>query len=353
MSTPTAITGIGPLAAASLASHGSGLLTLFVVAYKFETHYAYIAYLLVQMPVYVLMTHLLASDLYRVNFRSPFVRRSLEFGLPLLMGGVGVAIMSQGDRWIVGSMLGLPLLGLYSLISLSALVPLGGILKVLSPVLFAGLHNAKVELGEYDARLKLYSRAVPVLAALFSLSMIALYGELLPLVFGRRYSISDSQTFLLAMLVYIRIIRTDPQTSMLFNGQNTRGLAIAGQAPFIGLVVTAGLVFVHPTLKSVLIGGVVGEFAGLCVIGFVVRRFFGSALYDHVFSSFAMFTVVVAAGITMMSSQIGDVFLDRIAAIGGFMIFVLTFAALSLPFLYKKAYGESSFGLHPVSKTPS
>ena len=177
-------------------------------------------------------------------------------------------------------------------------VPLSALLKILSPIQFAGLHNAKIETGEYDARLKLYVRAVPAIAAVFALSMIAFYGQLLPLVFGHRYVISDLTIFLLAMIVYVRIIRTDPQTSLLINAQNTRKLAIASQAPFLGPLVTVGLVMIHPTLEFVLVGVLVGEIGGLCAIGYVARRLLRSAIYDHVFSALAMLAIVVAAGIS-------------------------------------------------------
>ena len=327
-----------PVAAASIASHGSGLLALLLITYEFENHYGYIAYLLVQAPVFVLMSHLLASNRYSVNFRTPFVKKALLFGMPLLLNGVGLAIMSQGDRWIVGSLLGLPLLGLYSLVTLAAFVPLTALYRIMSPIQFAGLHNAKIETGEYDARLKLYSRAVPVIAAAFAISIITLYGRLIPAVFGHRYFVSDLTIFLLAMIAYVRITRTDPQTSLLFNAQNTRKLAIAGQSPFIGLVVTAGLVIVHPTLESVLVGGLVGEMAGFCVTGYIVRRLLRSAVYDHVFSALAMFAIVVAAGITMLSTGGGDAFAGRIAIGASFLLLIFAYAGLSLPDLYKRAY---------------
>lgn len=332
-----------PTLAASVASHGSGLVAMFLITYKYENHYGYVAYLLVQVTTYVIMTYLLASHRYRINYRSPLLRSSLAFGLPLLMNGVGLAIMSQGDRWIVGSLLGLPTLGLYSLITLAAFVPLSGLFKITNPIQFAGLHNAKIETGQYDARLKLYTRAVPVLAALFALSLIAFYGELLPTIFGSRYSISEFMVFLLALIVYIRIIRTDPQTSLLFNAQNTRKLAIVGQAPFIGLAATAALVLSHPTLELALIGGLIGEISGLCAAGFVVRGLMRSALYDHVFSTTAMLAIVTAAGILLLSTPIGDVFGDRVAVVGGFVVLVAAFAGLSLPGLYNKAYGASEF----------
>lgn len=327
-----------PPAAASIASHVCGLLALLLITYKYQNQYGYVAYLLVQAPVYVLMSHLLASHHFSVDCRTPFVWKSLTFGLPLLLNGVGLAIMSQGDRWIVGSLLGLPLLGLYSLITLAAFVPLTGIYKIMSPVQFAGLHNAKFETNVYFARMKLYCRAVPIVAAAFSIGIITLYGQLIPAVFGQRYTVSGEMIFLLALIAYVRIIRTDPQTSLLFNAQDTRKLAIAGQAPFFGLFVTAGLVLVHPTLEAVLIGGLVGELTGLVVIGYVSRRLLKVAIRDHVFSALAMFAIIVVAAITMQSSLGGDVFASRITIGGIFLILVIAYGGVFLPGLYKTAY---------------
>jgi O-antigen/teichoic acid export membrane protein len=327
-----------PPAAASIVSHGCGLLALFVITYEFENQYGYVAYLLVQAPVYVLMSHLLASHGYSVDYRTPFVRKSLAFGLPLLMNGVGLAIISQGDRWIVGSLLGLPLLGLYSLVTLAAFVPLSGLYRITSPIQFAGLHNAKFETDVYFARVKLYCRAVPIVAAALAVGIITLYGKLIPAVFGQRYTISSEMIFLLALIAYVRVIRTDPQTSLLFNTQNTRKLAIAGQAPFFGLFVTAGLVLLHPTLEAVLVGGLIGELAGLVAVGYIARHLLRFAIRDHVFSGLAMFSIVVAAHATIVTVGSDDTFVGRLAIGAVFLILVLIYAGVFLPHIYKRAY---------------
>jgi O-antigen/teichoic acid export membrane protein len=331
-----------PLAVAEMTSYVCGLVALLLITYKFENQYGYIAYLLVQVPLYVIISHLLASHKYHLSYRTPFVRGSLAFGLPLLLNGIGLAVMSQGDRWIVGSLLGLPSLGFYSLITLVVFVPLSGLFKIISPVIFAGLHNAKIETGQYDARLKLYCRAIPTIAAAFALGILGFYAWLVPTVFGDRFVLSESMIFLLAIIAYINIIRTDPQTSLLFNTQNTGKLAIAGQAPFIGLLATAGLVIVHPTIESALIGSLVGQIAGLCVSVYLVRPLLRPATYDYVFSASAMLAIIGAAGITVLSTRGGDILADRITIAGGFLIVVLTFAGLSIPGLYKKAYHARS-----------
>ncbi len=329
-----------PTLIASLVSQCCGLAALTLIAYKFENHYAYIAYLMIQSLVYVLASHLLASSLYRVNRRTPFVRKVLSFGFPLMLSGIGLAIMSQGDRWIVGSLMGLPFLGLYAVVTLVAYIPLSGVFRINGAILFAGLHNANIETGQYDARLKLYCRAIPVIAGGYALGLLAFYDLVVPAVFGHRYVISDSAIFLLALIVFIRVIRSDPQQILLLLTQNTRKLAILGQAPFIGLFATAGLALIHPTLEFILVGSLVGEIAALCVVEYLSRPLLKSAIFDHIFSGLTMFSIVITAGILLFSLQSSAFFATRIAIVGGFLILMLAYAGLSCSGLYQKAYGE-------------
>jgi O-antigen/teichoic acid export membrane protein len=328
-----------PTLKASVVSQCCGLAALFLIAYKFENHYAYIAYLTIQSLVYVLASHFLASSLYRVNRRTPFVRKVLRFGFPLMLSGIGLAIVSQGDRWIVGSLMGLPFLGLYAVVTLVAYIPLSGVFKIQGAILFAGLHNANIESGQYDARLKLYCRAIPVIAAGYALGLLAFYDLVVPAVFGPRYVISDSAIFLLALIVFIRVIRNDPQNCLLLQTQNTRKLAVVGQAPFVGLLTTAGLALIHPTLEFILIGGLIGEIAALCVVEYVSRPLLKSAIYDQIFSGLAMLSIVVAAGILLLSTQSSVFSVARITIVGGFLVLILAYAGLSCPGLYQKAYG--------------
>jgi hypothetical protein len=327
-----------PTLVASIASNGCGLVALSLIAYKFQSRYGFIAFLLVQSFIAVAASHLLASNNYSVSYRAPFVRKALSFGLPLLLNGIGLAIMSQGDRWVVGGLMGLPFLGIYAVVTLAAFVPLFGLFKILGQILFAGIHHANVENGEYDARLKLFCRGVPAIAAVYALGLLGFYGLLVPVVFGHQYAISDAAIVLLSLIVFVRIMRTDPQTCLLFHTQNTRKLAIVGQVPFIGLLVTAGLVIVHPTLEFILVGILVGEVAGLCAIEYVSRRLLRSAIYDHISSGLAMLSIVLATGILILLTQSNNAFVPRIAIVGAFLILVLAYAGFSFPGLYKKAY---------------
>jgi O-antigen/teichoic acid export membrane protein len=328
-----------PTLIASAVSQGCGLVALTLIAYKFENHYAYIAYLMIESPVNVLASHFLASSLYRVKRRTPFVRKILSFGLPLMLSGIGLAIMSQGDRWIVGSLMGLQFLGFYAVVTLVAYIPLSGIHRIHGAILFAGLHNANMETGQYDARLKLYCHAIPIEAAAYALCLLAFYDVVVPAVFGHRYIISDLAVFLLALIVFIKVIRSDPQQILLLLTQNTRKLAVLGQAPFVGLLATAALALIHPTLEFILVGTLVGEIAALCTVEYLSRQLLKSAMYNHMISSLTMLSIVVAAGILLLSMQGNVLFVTRIAIAGGFLVLALAYAGLSCPSLYQQAYG--------------
>jgi O-antigen/teichoic acid export membrane protein len=69
-----------------------------------------------------------------MKFRSPYFIKAFHFGYPLMVNGIGLAAMSQGDRFVVGSLLGLPTLGIYAVMTLVTTVPLGMIMRVTGTV---------------------------------------------------------------------------------------------------------------------------------------------------------------------------------------------------------------------------
>ncbi len=330
----------GPQLLASLVSHGVGIMALTAVAYESGSHYTFIAYLLVQAAVYVVASHLLASNPYRVKWKTPFLRKAVAFGLPLMLNGAGLAIVGQGDRLMVGALLGLPTLGLYAVVVLAGLVPISGILRILGPLFFAGLHNAKIGSARYIARLRLFSRLFPIVAGCYALGLIALLKPVVPLVFGSRFAVSEFAVLLITLIAFLRIIRIEPHTSLLLNLQKTRELAYANFSPVAGLLAATVLVLIHPTIEAALAGVLIGELVGVAAIVFVTRHFLGHAIVDYASSSLSVMAIVLAAGSLVMASSANDNILIRIVLAGGFCFFILVGAWLFLLRLYRSAYSN-------------
>ncbi len=319
---------------AIVTSQGCGLMAMILFASQVENRYALIAYLFVQASVYVCATHVLATRPFRINFRTPFARKAFVFGVPLMLNGVGLAVISQGDRWIVGTLLGLPFLGLYSVVILAALSPLNGLFRVTGSIMLAGIHNVQIGSREYNARLQLYSRAAPALASVYALCLIGLLGPLLPKIFGTRYAISSLSTILVALIAFLRIVRVDPRTSLLLQSHNTRKLAIANQAPVAGLLVMAAIATIHPTLEWILTGALVGEVAGLASATWATRRLLKCAERDNLTALLKALVAVLVPSLWI--SNTGPY--AGIFVAGVFMIFVGLDAAFSLPYFYRRAY---------------
>jgi len=321
---------------ASLVSHGSGLIALTVIAYKTGSHYGFIAYLVVQAMVYVLASHLLAAKRYQAKFCSPYLQRAFEFGLPLMLNGAGLAIVGQGDRLMVGSLLGLPFLGLYAVIVLAGLVPIGGIFRILGPLFLAGLHNAHPDKGEYESRLQLFSRAVPIIAGCYGLLLVALLKPTLPIVFGERYVISDVEVLLVALIAFARIVRIEPYTSVLLNFQRTKELAIANLSTIAGLIVATFLAWIYHSIESVLVGILLGEMVGICVVTLLASRLLKFVNVDYAVSLLFVAMALGSAGALVLLLQATTI-LGRSTIAGGFLLLIVAGAAVFLPGPYQAA----------------
>jgi O-antigen/teichoic acid export membrane protein len=328
-----------PQLVASFASHGAGLVAMTIAAYEFQSHYAFIAYLLVQSAAYVLASHLLATSRYQMTFRTSYFQRAFAFGLPLMLNGVGLAIIGQGDRLMVGALMDLPTLGLYAVLILVGTVPIGGLFRVLGSLHFAGLHNATAGSPEYNARLKLFSRALPMIAACYALLLIAVLKAIMPLVFGARYTIEDPLPLLVGLIAFLRIVRTEPHTSLLLHTQNTRVLAVANLSPGIGLLCATALVLLKPSIEAVLVGSIVGESIGLGVMVFMTYRFLKPAIFDYVTSVLGALTIILIAYATIAVTQTGDVFLIRTLIAAGFFVLIVAAAGIFLLGPLRAGYG--------------
>ena len=115
-------------------AYGMGLAALFSTIFVFANHLALIASLVGQMVGLVVATRLFASTPYKWRFRTPLFARAFYFGYPLMFNGLGLAVSAQADRFLVGAMLGLPALGVYSVLMLVTAIPVGVGARIVSSV---------------------------------------------------------------------------------------------------------------------------------------------------------------------------------------------------------------------------
>ena len=256
-------------------ANGFGLAAIAVgVALRLGAN-ALILSLLAQSLSFVVCSALVSKTRYRLRFRSPFFKRAFTFGYPLMINGVGVAAGSQADRYLVGAMLSLPALGLYSVLTLAINVPMSIVMRTVQVLSMAALFNARRDERMFAARLRLASLVVPAVAGFLAAGVLTLMNYVVPLVFGPKFVASRTMVFLLAFTAFVRLVRNDPGTSLLLTEGRTRRLALANLFVVGGLLFSIVFIYFWRTIEASVAGRLTAEFMGLiamhCLAGVAFR----------------------------------------------------------------------------------
>jgi hypothetical protein len=281
----------------NLIANGVGLLALAAALLIARNRYAIISFLYAHAIALVAASHALEGTRYRMKFHSPYFMKGFRYGYPLMVNGIGLAAMSQGDRFVVGALLGLPALGVYAVMTLVTTVPLGMIGRVTGTVTLAALYNASQKAdGSYLARVKLTARMIPLISASCALGVLTLINWIVPRVFGQQFILSREAVALLSLATFFRMVRGDPMTSILLNQGRTRRLALATLSSASALPFEIVLILLLGTFEAALLGRLLGEVAALAMLLYLTRNQLRGAWRDQ--------TLAIAAGLASLAAAI-------------------------------------------------
>jgi O-antigen/teichoic acid export membrane protein len=327
---------------ASLVANVGGLLALLVVALIWRNHNALLAALFAQSLLFTIMSHWVATRPFRISFVTPFFRRAWNFGFPLMFNGAGLAAVSQGDRIIVGALLGLPTLAVYSVSMLAAIVPISVLFRVVQTIGLAGLYNARVEGGQLNARLQAYATMIPILAGLYACGLLMCLNPAIGFVFGPAFVVDNWALTLLTLNAFFQIARTEPFTALLLHEGRTAALAMTNIVAISGLATSAALCWIFPSLLSPLVGRLGGEVVSL-ITGLRVTRDVFRVAQRHFLSTFScsLAVILVAVGILLFAPMDLQP-LARVEIMFVFFLGFLVWAGLVLPKLLNEGYRAGS-----------
>jgi O-antigen/teichoic acid export membrane protein len=222
-------------------------------------------------------SHAFAAIPYRLSFGAEF-RKALRFGAPLMANGLGLAVAAQGDRLLVGALLGPEALGLYVVAMLAVLVPVTLAQRMMGALAGATLYNSGAERAETIRRI---ARAAPAAGAFYACVALACANILVALVFGPRFVLPPLGLALLCAAALLRIARAEPFTSLLLLDRRTKEAALGNLSAMGALLVSAGLMLATPSVGSALVGRALGEAIALVVTFSLTRRMLGTAAADY------------------------------------------------------------------------
>jgi O-antigen/teichoic acid export membrane protein len=287
----------GPDSVAQVVANLAAIAGLFLAARALRNHQAIIVGSAVQTVVYVVLSHALARTPYGFNFDKPMLRRALYFGLPLTLNGIGLAIMYQLDRVLVGYWFGVKELATYAVIFSMSVVPTSLILAMFSGPSFSYILAESADASDRSGRYRLILRLYSILTSLYVLWLVLALDIVTPLIFGSSFTINPEVHVLFTVIACLRLQRGGAPTTLLLASGRTKQLALLNLSTGVGLIVAFGCILIAPRLESMLIGIAIGEVISFTIF-FVLaeeRTVRGSAFMIDFATALAIPAVMTAA----------------------------------------------------------
>jgi O-antigen/teichoic acid export membrane protein len=285
-------------------AQGVSLAGLFGGIFLFANHLALVASLLGQMLGLALGSRFFSTTPYRWRFRTPLFAKAFYFGYPLMFNGLGLAVSSLADRFLVGAMLGA--LGVYSVLMLVTATPVSLGAKILSSVTLPMLFNRTDTQAAFQARLKLAARAVPLVAGALGAGILAMINIVVPPVFGHNFSASRWMIVFVVFMGFFRMARGDPGTAILMIEGRTKRLALANLIVGGGLIFSVAFMALAPTIEAAAFGRCLGEVLGLAAMLYLTRSMMKAAIRDNLLTIGLSSAVLCVGSLLVVLASVGN-----------------------------------------------
>jgi O-antigen/teichoic acid export membrane protein len=247
-------------------------LAAWPIAHLLRDYSAMLWLLVLQSAVTVLGSFLLARRSYRWRWNSELIRRFYSFGWPLILNGVLLFGIFQGDRFLIGSAkelfgstkYSLKDLGVYSVamsLTFTPTIALSNISISLLLPLFSGMHS---NIPQFHRKYKICAEMFGFISGPFALFFILAGGPFVALFYGHAYYGAGALAGWMAAMQALRISRLTPTTAAMALG-DTKNALTANVVRVVSMVATIYIVLRGSPLIWFAIVGFAGELLALAV----------------------------------------------------------------------------------------
>lgn len=221
-----------------------------------------------------LLTYLVSERGIEFGWDAGAAWRFVHFGWPLLVNGVLMYLMVQGDRWIVAIAYDSSLLGVYSVAVLATLTARDAALMMNSRVMLPVLSAVQSERVAFRTRYELGSEAFAVVGSLIGVVFVVAGAPLVVLFFGEKYADVGSVIGWMGVMQMVRVVRGSVITASIAIG-DTKSPTLSSAARGLALVPACVAAFGGASVVWIPVFGVVGEVLAMLVGVYLLRRAHG------------------------------------------------------------------------------
>jgi len=254
----------GPMIGHSTLPTVVSLLAVWPLVAWFGDYRAMLVVVIIQSATGLVTSHVLAERRYRVVFDRAIFRRSLAFGWPIMLNGVLLFGVFQGDRLIVGRELGVEALAVFSMAVTLTLNPMLVLTKTFQN-LFLPLLSSAQDTPDRFAWLAAATLQITLLAGLVLVAAAVAVGQPLALfLLGDKYSGLLPLLSWMALIQALRMVNGGPAIVALALGETSNAM-YANLARLVALPLIWYVAATSGDLLFVVKIGVAAEAAALAI----------------------------------------------------------------------------------------
>ncbi|GMU34995.1 MAG: lipopolysaccharide biosynthesis protein [Planctomycetia bacterium] len=252
----------GPQVAAEAGSQLVATLSAWPLAAWLGDYSAMLWLVILQAGSFAIISHAFALRRYRWAWDRGSAHRLVTFGWPLLVNGLLMFGILQGDRLVVGSMYSIRDLGLYSVAAALTMTPtmvLASLSTSLLLPLFSEVQDAPERLcRRYRLSVQLFSG----LSGLTAVGFILAGQPLLVLFFGSAYEDAGTIIAALAIMQGARLLRIVPTVAAMARSDTSNSM-MANLFRIAALPLALLAAWFHLPIFWIAVAGAAGELLGL------------------------------------------------------------------------------------------
>jgi len=270
-----------PVVIVEVAPQAISVLIAWPMANWLRDYSAVLWLMIIQTVVALFVSHIVAERIFCLKWNREHASRLLSFGWPLLINGLLMFGIFQGDRIVVGTAYSMAELGVYSVALTFVLAIVMSLAKINGSLLLPLLAQVQDDKLVFRQRFVLSVQAIAVVGGMISLPFIIIGGELIVFIFGKPYASVVEFAAWLGGLLIARLIRLAPITAAIALGDTLNSM-IANIARLLGVLAAVIAGWQALPLVVIVICGVVGELFAFIVSVLRLRYKHGFIISDSI-----------------------------------------------------------------------
>lgn len=224
-----------------------------------------------QAIVAVAVSHIMARRPYALVVDTHHLRRLIAFGWPIWASAFPLIAVYQGDRMLIGHLVGIEGLAAYTAAFMITMVPGLIAAKIANALMLPLLSSEQEDADRFTVRFRMMAEATALAAALYLAAFVIAGRTLLPIAFGTNYTGLGALVGWLALMWAMRMLQAVPGAALLAKGV-TRPFFTAGMIRATGLLLAWAALASGWGLEGAAAAGAVAEFASLVYVTWRLDR---------------------------------------------------------------------------------